>query len=403
LGYVAGGIALGTLSGLCPGVHVNNLALLLAAFVGELPGPARLVGAAMLAAGVVHSFLDAVPALALGVPDAAMAVSALPGHRLVADGRGREAVRLSALGSGAAVCCAIPLALPLTAAMTRLYPAVSAHLPVLLAAVATLLVATERTARARLGGALALAASGALGILLLDAPAEGLLPVGDTLAPLFAGLFGAPVLLEALRGSGIPPQEDADLRLPRPVAALAALVGAFAGAVVGYVPGVSAGVAATLALPALPGGRRAGDGADGSDRQYVVATSGVNTSNTIFALFALIALREPRTGVTVALNRAGVPLDFPLLGLAAVTGAAAGVGLVLALGDSYLRAVRTVDHRRLSLAVLALLLVLSAVFAGAVGVGAFLAAAAVGLLPARFGARRVSLMGVLLVPLAVSA
>lgn len=122
LGFVLGGIALGTVSGLVPGLHANNFALLLAAPAPQIPGPPLCVGAAMLAAGVTHTFLDVAPALALGVPDTAMAASALPGHRLVIEGRGREALRLSAFGSGLAVLFAVPLALPMTDLMVAATP-----------------------------------------------------------------------------------------------------------------------------------------------------------------------------------------------------------------------------------------------------------------------------------------
>lgn len=395
LAAIAGGVLLGTLSGLCPGLHVNNLALLLAAGAPALPGPPRLVGAAMLAAAVVHSFLDVIPALALGVPDAAMAASTLPGHRLVLAGRGREAIRLSALGSAGAVCCALVFVVPLTAAMGHLLGPLDAHLPVLLTALACWLVATERSRKASVGAALALALSGALGLLFLDATPTSPLP-GDTLAPLFAGLFGAPVLLAAMDGGGVPPQEDPAIQTTRRRVGETATAGAFAGAVVGYVPGVSSAVAATAALAALPEGD-----ADG-DRGFIVATSGVNTSNAIFALVALVAFRTPRTGVTVALNDAGVPLNLPLLALALVGGAVAGLGLLLALGDAYFRAVRSLDQRRLSAAVLGGLALLSGLFAGALGVGIFALATLVGLVPPRFNARRVHLMGVLFVPLALA-
>jgi putative membrane protein len=86
LAFVFGGVALGTVNGLTSGIHVNNLALLLASVAPAVPGPPKLVGAAMLAAGVVHSFLDVIPSLELGVPDPAMAATALPGHRLVIEG-----------------------------------------------------------------------------------------------------------------------------------------------------------------------------------------------------------------------------------------------------------------------------------------------------------------------------
>jgi len=393
LAAVAAGVALGTASGLVPGLHANNFALLLAAAAPAAPGPPRLVGAAMLAAGVVHTFLDVVPALALGVPDAAMAATALPGHRLVIEGRGREALRLSALGSGLAVVAAVPLALPVTAAMTELYPAVRAHLPALLTAVAALLLWTESSARAVLGGLLGLLASAALGFALLDAPANGALPAGSMLMPLFAGLFGAPVLVEAVGGTGVPPQADARVTMPAPAVAATALTGALAGAVVGFVPGVSAAVAAVVALAALPVER--------GPRGFVVVTSGVNTANTVFALFALAALGTPRTGVLVALDRSGAPVALPTLLAAVGLAACAGAVLVPVLGDRYLATVGRVDATRLSAGVLALLAGLSLAFAGPLGVGAFLAATAVGLVPPRFGARRVHLMGVLGGPLVV--
>jgi putative membrane protein len=395
LAFVLGGIALGTVSGLVPGLHVNNLALLLASVAPAVPGPPRLVGAAMLAAGVVHSFLDAVPALALGVPDAAMAATALPGHRLVIAGRGREAVRLSALGSGLAVAFAVPLAVPVTEAMTAVYPVIRAHLPVVLGGAVAFLLFTEGTLRAVAGGAAAFLGSAALGYATLDLSPAAPLDAGGMLTPLFAGLFGAPVLVEALSGSGIPEQDDATIGASRWTVGVTALAGSLAGAIVGYLPGVSAAVAAVVALAFVPGSTGA--------RGFVVTTSGVNTANTIFALFALAALGAPRTGVMVALQETGAPVNLPLLLASAGVAGLAGFVLVLRLGDHYLQVVGSFDNASVSVGVLALLTGLIWLFAGVVGVGVFAVSALVGLVPAAFGARRVHLMGVLLGPLIVGA
>ncbi|MFB6143265.1 MAG: tripartite tricarboxylate transporter permease [Halorientalis sp.] len=390
-GFVLGGILLGLASGLVPGLHANNMALLLGAFAPAVPGPPRFVACAMLAAGVVHTFLDVVPTLALGVPDPAMAASALPGHELVLAGRGREALRLSALGSGLAVVFAVPLAVPVTGLVTAVYPTLRANLAAVLAAVCVLLVTTERSYRAKVGAGLGVAASGALGMATLDANVTGLVDAGGVLAPLFAGLFGAPVLLEALQGAGIPRQDDPALALSRPAVGGLALLGTLSGAVVGFVPGVSSGVAGTGALLAVPYRYSA--------RGYVVTTSGVNTANTIFALFALAVLGSPRTGVLVAVEEAGVPVAMPLLLASVALAAAVGFVLVLVVGDRYLALVGSVNNALLSLGVLVLLAGLSVLFAGLFGLGVFAVGGIVGLLPQRFGARRVSLMGVLLVPL----
>lgn len=391
ISFILGGITLGTVSGLTPGLHANNFALLLAAIAPSVEGPPIFVGAAMLAAGVVHTFLDIVPAVSLGVPDAAMAATALPGHQLVIEGRGREALRLSALGSGLAVLLAIPLAVPITAVMTRIYPVVRPHFPVVLVGLVVFLIATERTRRSQLGGAIAFFASAGLGIVTLDLSPQPLLDAGGILAPLFAGLFGAPVLLDAIGGVGPPPQADPLITVsPRDVV-ITGTAGTIAGAAVGYLPGVSSAIAAVVALAALP--------AMGGARGFIVATSGINTANTIFALFALVALGTPRTGVLVALNRASVPLNLPVLLVAIAFAAAVGFALVPVLGDRYLRVVGGIEYTRLSLGILIGLVAISYTFAGLIGIVAFTASAAIGLVPPRVGARRVHCMGVLLGPL----
>ena len=392
LAAIAGGIGLGTLSGLVPGLHANTLALLLAATAGSVPGPRLYVGAAMLAAGVTHTFLDVVPALALGVPDPAMAAGALPSHRLVIEGRGREALRLSALGSAGAVLLAVPLAVPVTWVMVRLYPLVTARLSLVLGGIAGLLVLSEPGWDRRAGAILSLAASGGLGLLTLDAPVAGALPVADVLVPVFSGLFGAPVLLAAIEGEGVPPQADAAVTTPRRTVALLATVGTLCGAVVGYLPGVSSAIAATLAL---------GLTAQRGPRAFVVTTSGVNTATAVFALFALVVFGDPRTGVLVALDRASVPLVLPAMLAAVAISAVAAAILVPTLGDRYLRRIGQLDPARLSVGVLLGLLGLSTVFAGPLGVGIFAAATLVGHLPPTTGCRRATLMGVLLVPLAL--
>jgi len=392
LAAIAGGVGLGTVSGLIPGLHANTLALLLASTAGQVPGPRLYVGAAMLAAGVTHTFLDVVPALALGVPDPAMAAGALPSHRLVIEGRGREALRLSALGSGGAVLLAAPLSVPVTLLMEQFYPFVSAHLSLFLGGIAGLLVITESGISRRVGATLSVLASGGLGLVVLDAPASGVLPVADVLVALFSGLFGAPILLAAIDGEGVPPQADPAVTTPRRAVAALAVVGTLCGAVVGYLPGVSSAVAATLAL-GLTSAR--------GPRAFVVTTSGVNTATAIFALFALVTFGDPRTGVLVALDRAAVPLALPSLLAAVAIAAVVSAALVPLLGDRYLRTVGRLDPAWLSVGVLAGLVGLAAVFAGPLGIGIFAAATLVGHIPPWFRCRRANLMGVLLVPIAL--
>ncbi|APX95814.1 tripartite tricarboxylate transporter permease [Natronorubrum daqingense] len=391
LSWTLGGAFLGSLSGLIPGLHANNFALLLAGVAASVPGDPLFVGCAMLAAGVVHTFLNAVPAMALGVPDAEMAVTTLPAHRMVQEGRGYEAIRLSALGSILAVLAAIPLALPITWGVTAAYPTIRDNLPLLLAMVVVALIASEFTRRARVGALLSFVLATVLGLYTLDLSPDAPLEGGGMLAPIFAGLFGAPVLIDAIRGGGVPPQRERAIAMPGWLVAVTALAGALAGAVVGYIPGISAAIAAVAVLLFVPG--RSGD------RGYIVATSGVDTANTIFALFALVAIGQPRTGVMVAFENANAPLELPILLVGVVLAGLIGFVLVIVVGDVYLEFVGQLAYWKISVVVLGLLCVLSFLFAGFFGVVVFVVAAAIGMVPVRFQARRVHLMGVLIGPL----
>jgi putative membrane protein len=253
------------------------------------------------------------------------------------------------------------------------------------------LVASERTWRGKAGGALSFALAALLGALTLDLSPDAPLAAGGMLAPIFAGLFGAPVLIDAIRGGGVPPQNGEAIEIPRWLVATTAVAGALAGAVVGYLPGISAAIAAVAVLVFVPG--------NAGDRGYIVATSGVDTANTIFALFALVAIGQPRTGVMVAFESVGAPLEIPILLAGVLVAGVVGFVLVITVGDEYLELVGQTEYWKISAVVLTGLLALSYLFTGPVGIVVFAVAAAIGMVPVRLRARRVHLMGVLIGPL----
>ena len=156
------GTALGSLTGLTPGVHVNTLALVLASLspallpvlgvvatlsgVEEETAPVLLV-VVIVSAAVAHSFLDVLPSIFLGAPEEDTVLSTLPGHRMLLQGRGPEAVRCSAYGALVGGIAAICLCLPLTFLLgppLGLMGAVDAATPLLLAIASVSLVFSEK-------------------------------------------------------------------------------------------------------------------------------------------------------------------------------------------------------------------------------------------------------------------
>src|SRR3989338_8134090 len=99
------GILCGIVTGLVPGVHVNMVSALLlsASPVLLLHVHPFIVAGFIVSMPVGHTFLDAVPSIFLGAPDADEVLNVLPGHRLLLEGKGYAAVKLTVIGAFASL------------------------------------------------------------------------------------------------------------------------------------------------------------------------------------------------------------------------------------------------------------------------------------------------------------
>ena len=106
------GVGMGSLTGLIPGFHVNNVALILLALSPVMLGwgiPLSAVAAIIVSTGTVHTFLNYIPSALLGAPDADQALSLLPGHRMLLSGNAARGVAWSARGSQLGLFLSLPL------------------------------------------------------------------------------------------------------------------------------------------------------------------------------------------------------------------------------------------------------------------------------------------------------
>jgi hypothetical protein len=96
---------------------------------------------------VTHTFLDIIPSVYLGAPEADTALSVLPGHRLMLAGRGYEAIKCSALGSFGSVLVALLALFParlLMGSPVYAYEKLWPFIPFILIIIVTLLILNER-------------------------------------------------------------------------------------------------------------------------------------------------------------------------------------------------------------------------------------------------------------------
>jgi TctA family transporter len=155
------GCVAGIITGLVPGIHVNNVAymilasqaallsLAMALFGWAQPSAYQLViivCSLVIGNAITHTFLDFIPSVFLGAPDADTALSLLPGHRMVLAGSGYEAVKCSVVGSFGAVIGALALLIPMRLVVgspINAYDALAKWMHLLLLCVCIFLIMTE--------------------------------------------------------------------------------------------------------------------------------------------------------------------------------------------------------------------------------------------------------------------
>ena len=141
---------------------------------------------------------------------------------------------------------------------------------------------------------------------------------------------------------------------------------------------------------------------DDSDRRYLIAVSGVNTSNAIFSLMALYVIGRPRSGaVAAAQELLGGMISFEGLILFLAVICVAGVLsylLTLVAGGYAAGVFSRINYRWLNRGVLLFLASMCLLMTGVAGMAIFLMATAVGMAAHILNVRKTCLMGVLLLP-----
>tara|TARA_B100000941_G_scaffold14581_1_gene8903 strand:- start:2256 stop:3758 length:1503 start_codon:yes stop_codon:yes gene_type:complete len=275
------GVAMGSLTGLIPGFHVNNVALILLALSPVFLGwgiPLSAVAAIIVSTGTVHTFLNYIPSALLGAPDGDTALSLLPGHRMLLSGNAPRGVAWSARGSQLGLFLSLPLIIVARIAFgdeLGWYDYLRNIIFFLLLGISFLLLATETTrldwpkwmqklsmnklaTDSRFAGFIAATGffllSGFYGWAVFSLPARSPVGIPDAslLLPSLAGLFGIANLLDIYATtSHIPPQNE-DWTLP-PAKPL--LVPCFWSGVAGASMGVLPGMTASQATVLVMGGR----------------------------------------------------------------------------------------------------------------------------------------------------
>ena len=428
------GVFVGVATGLLPGLHVNNIALILLSLSGTIVAACAplstygvsehfiflLISGFIVATSISHTFHDVIPTTFLGAPEEDTALSVLPAHNLLLQGRGYEAVALSALGSyGAIVVCFI-LLYPIRFVIGEpllLYATLQEIMVWVLIAIAILMIATEKgkipgfglsgKLPSFFGMVFALCVfclSGIFGLVILDFPLDS--PIGlpaPVLFPALAGLFGTPTLLTSLLTKPVIPDQKIETPLlnkqAKKSSVLSIITGSFAGILVSIIPGITSATGTILAMSAR---------GESGNEQTIVTLSSVNTASAFSVIAVLFIILRPRSGAALAINELiaveewtalMLPTNLIYLLIVLLLGGSLSYFLTLKVGKLFARRFAIVPYSTLVSLTIAMIAILVFIFTGVMGLLILMIATILGLLPVLWGIRRSHCMGVLLIPI----
>ncbi|MCK4670046.1 MAG: tripartite tricarboxylate transporter permease [Nanoarchaeota archaeon] len=388
------GIGAGIVTGLIPGIHVNLVSLIVlssAPFFLGFTSPFVLV-IFIIALAVTHTFLDFIPSALLGVPDADTALSVLPAHQLVMEGRAYECIKLTVIGSLLAVLTSIAFIPIMIVLMPYIYEIISKYIGHILVMVVAFMILKEKTRHRIFWAAFIFFASGVLGYVVLNFPG-----IKDPLFPLLSGLFGMSMLINSLfKDSVVPIQRiTEDLEVSKKVTVKSLAAGTIAGSATGLLPGLGAAQASIIAS-CLVG--------EIGVLGYLMLQGAINTVNFLLSLVTLYTIEKARNGAIVAVLEIIGNIELSqLCTIIAATLVVAGVATYLALffARFFSNLISKVNYKLLCILIIICTFVLVFIFSGFLGLFVLIVSTCVGLIPIHLGIGKNHGMGCLMLPVII--
>jgi len=336
------GIFSGTITGLIPGIHINLVGLLIVSLIISTTifssiNPIYFI-IFIVAMAITHTFVDFIPSIFLGCPDTDTELSILPGHELLKDGKGYEAVILTAYGS--------------------------------LAAVFVFLI------------------SGILGLIVLNFPPNYL---SQPLLPLLTGLFGSSMLLLSIKNKiKIPKQEIKKINVKKKL--LKPITGSLiASPLCSFLPGLGSGQAAIIGNMISKTNKKG----------FLILIGATNTFVMGFSFIFLYTISKTRTGAAVALKQIIGVLSWKIFILILIIILISGIISFLIthlLAKFFSKNINKIKYEFISIITLFILLIIVFFVSGFMGVIVLVISTFTGIYSISLNVRRTNMMGCLLIP-----
>ena len=382
------GIFLGSVAGLLPGIHPNQFFLLVVSFLPFLSSfPTETILALIINIMVSNILFNYIPAIFFSVPDPNTVLNILPGHRMVLDGRGLDALFISLCGVLLTTLFSIillPLLLILIPILnTFVYP----YLHVLLILLSLWMIYLEGDWKKRFLSLFLYIISGVWGILCLNSK---IIDSEVVLFPALTGMFGLAGILTSIKENTKFPNQKyvGDVKIGN--ASKIVLWALIAGVLIGVLPGAGESQAGVLVSNITGLGQN----------EFLGALAGINVSNAIFALVSLYSFGKVRSGSAAAVEAILPKFTLGYLifsaGMIAISCGISAI-LVWVTGKKLLKFLERLNYKLVSKIIFIFTVMMVFIFSGLIGVFVLFVSTCLGVLPIFWDIKRTSNMGFLMV------
>jgi putative membrane protein len=272
------GTLAGIIAGLIPGLHSNNIALILA----FTPFFGMEITAFMLSMCITQSFVEFIPSTFLGAPSENTFESVLPAHKLLLEGKALEAINHTVFGGIIAVIIGAIMTMPFFIFLEQNSNQIIILTPIVLIFALIIFITEEKNNNKKL----------IILFIIISAGGQGIL-FKNQIFPLISGYFGIAGLIYSLKEKEdiikINQSEESTVEKEN---IIDALIGVIGGAIVSVLPGIGSNTAGGI-INAM---RKTTN-----PKNYLTMLGAINASNFFFSFAMLLALSKARNGTMIAL------------------------------------------------------------------------------------------------------
>lgn len=381
------GIFLGTLTGITPGIHINTVTAILIANLSafSIISISSLIGF-IVSLAITHTILDFIPSILTGATDEESFLSVLPGHEMLIQGKGREAISMVLIGALTSIPLILILTIPFIKLIPIFYEKITYYIPFVLIFISLYIIIREDKIWVAL---VVFLATGILGYSALNSP------IKDPLLPLLGGLFGASSILISLNQKvKIPYQEPISLKNFKGIKKdyIKSIIGSIISSpFCSFLPAMGSGHAATISSEIIPQSRKS----------FLIMLGTINLTVMVLSFVTLYSIDKTRTGAAAAVKN--IVRELTIIDLWKII-AIAIISIILIciialfITNLFIKIIEKTNYRNISLIMLFILIIAIIILSNIHGLILFITSTAWGIFAIKSNVRRINMMGCLLFP-----